>query len=79
MRTTMFKTLSSVAVLATCLLCLAAGPIDAQDSKDVPELKAGDKAPDFEVTTITGDKLKLSDRFGEQGRPTVLLFSRANW
>ena len=75
----MSKTFSSAGVLAACVLSLAFGQVSAQDSKDATELKVGDKAPDFEVTTITGDKLKLSDRFGEQGRPAILLFSRANW
>ena len=53
---------------------LLAAPVAAQDA-----LKAGDAAPDMTVTTLGGDSLKLSDRFGDDGKPTVLLFSRAHW
>jgi peroxiredoxin len=43
------------------------------------DLKVGDKAPDFEVESFNDVTVKLSDRFGEKGKPTILLFSRANW
>lgn len=42
-------------------------------------LKVGDKAPDFELEGLGDEKIKLSERFGEKGRPVILLFSRANW
>ena len=42
-------------------------------------LKVGDKAPDFVVETLAGTKFKLSNQFGKDGKPTILLFSRANW
>lgn len=42
-------------------------------------LKVGDAAPDFEIQTLESDKMKLSDHFGDDGKPVILLFSRANW
>jgi len=40
--------------------------------------KVGDKATDFELQSI-GKTIKLSDNFGEEGKPVVVVFSRANW
>ncbi len=40
--------------------------------------KVGDKASDFELQGI-GKKIKLSERFGKNGRPVVVVFSRAHW
>ena len=62
-------------VIALCLIGFLLSPVAAQQAT----LKVGDKAPDFEVDTLTGEKFKLSDRYGDDGKPTVLLFSRANW
>jgi len=62
-------------ILALCLFGLFLATANAQSEA----LKVGDKAPDFEVETLDGTKFKLSDRFGDDGKPTVLLFSRANW
>jgi hypothetical protein len=61
-------------IMAICLLGLLVSTATAQDV-----LKVGDKAPDFEVKTFGDVKVKLSDRFGENGKPTILLFSRASW
>lgn len=41
-------------------------------------LKVGDQATDFELQSI-GKTIKLSDNFGEEGNPVVVVFSRANW
>lgn len=41
-------------------------------------LAVGDKADDFELQSI-GKKIKLSDNIGENGKPQVVVFSRANW
>ena len=38
----------------------------------------GDKASDFELQSI-GKKIKLSDVVSKSGKPTVVVFSRANW
>lgn len=38
----------------------------------------GDTASDFELQSI-GETIRLSDRFGEDGKPVVVVFSRANW
>ena len=62
-------------IMALCLFGFFWATANAQTEV----LKVGDKAPDFEVETLDGTKFKLSDRFGDDGKPTVLLFSRANW
>ncbi len=41
------------------------------------ELMAGKMAPDFTVTNMQGEKVKLSDFTGEKS--VVLVFSRAHW
>ena len=50
-----------------------------QEAVKQEALKVGDKAPDFVVETLAGTKFKLSNQFGKDGKPTILLFSRANW
>ena len=50
-----------------------------QEAGKQEALKVGDKAPDFVVETLAGTKFKLSNQFGKDGKPTILLFSRANW
>jgi len=61
-------------LLALCLFGLLASTATAQS-----ELSVGDKAPDFEIQTLGGSTFNLSDRVGENSKPTILLFSRANW
>ena len=58
----------------------AYGQSEAKTDKSMAKktLAVGDKAVDFEIQSI-GKKIKLSDNFGEKGKPTVLVFSRANW
>ena len=51
---------------------------EEKEVKDDGPLKVGDTATDFELQSI-GKKIKLSDRFGEEGMPVVVVFSRANW
>jgi cytochrome oxidase Cu insertion factor (SCO1/SenC/PrrC family) len=43
------------------------------------ELAVGDAAPDFELATLGDETVTLSERFGDEGKPVILLFSRANW
>ena len=43
------------------------------------ELSVGDEAPDFAAATFDDGTVTLSDRFGEKGNSTILIFSRANW
>ena len=50
---------------------------EAVEKKSGP-LVAGDNATDFELQSI-GKKIRLSDNFGEEGNPVVVVFSRANW
>ena len=66
-------------VLAICLVVLMASNFNGSSLIAQEELKVGDKAPDFEVETFNDSTVKLSDRFGKAGNPTILLFSRANW
>ena len=42
-----------------------------------PEI--GDAAPDFTISTFDDKSITLSDHFGDDGHPVILLFSRANW
>jgi len=39
----------------------------------------GDTAPDFTISTFDDKSITLSDHFGDDGHPVILLFSRANW
>ncbi len=39
----------------------------------------GEQAPDFDLESLNGKTVKLSDLVGENGKPVVLLFSRAHW
>ena len=52
---------------------------EKQDQEKPKPVAVGEKAPDFELETFDDKTVKLSDRFGEKGKPVVLLFSRANW
>ena len=74
LESTMMKLLTRP-MMALCLFGLLLAPAAAQDAS----LKVGDKAPDFEVDTLSGEKFKLSDQYGADKKPTILLFSRANW
>lgn len=71
-------------VIAVVAMVMMVGIADAQDktSKEkqsaTAPLAVGDKATDFDLQTIDG-KVKLSSFSGENGKPVVLLFSRANW
>ena len=51
-------------VLVAVILLMAAGPSMA--------LKIGDKAPDFDLTSSTGENVKLADYLGK--KPVVLFF-----
>ena len=72
-------------IMAVCLLGFFLTPAHGQQEMVKQEavkqeaLKVGDKAPDFVVETLAGTKFKLSNQFGKDGKPTILLFSRANW
>lgn len=63
--------------LVTTLACLAfATSLAAEAPKP---LQVGDVAPDFELINREGKKEKLSSRFKKDGKPVILLFSRAHW
>lgn len=63
-------------ILSALLLLFMAGSTFGQDEET---LSVGDKAPDFEAKTFDDGTVTLSERFGEEGKPVILLFSRANW
>ncbi len=44
----------------------------------VPEVSVGSAAPDFTMTGIDGQSVKLSEVLAE-GKHVVLLFDRAHW
>ena len=51
---------------------------EAEKEEAKGPLAVGDMASDFELQSI--DKtIKLSDNFGDEGKPVVVVFSRANW
>ena len=52
---------------------------EGSDSKNTEPHKVGDKASDFELQGLDGEKVKLSKNFGSGGKPVVVVFSRANW
>ena len=70
----MKKLLLAICLTGLIVTSFCGRPLVAQE-----ELKVGDKAPDFEVETLGDSTVKLSDRFGKSGNPTILVFSRANW
>jgi len=49
-----------------------------EEAEETGALVAGDTAADFELQTIDGT-VRLSDHFGEDGKPVVVVFSRASW
>ncbi len=73
-------TLACAAILS---LTVQAGLAQDDPSESAGEgpavLTVGDTAPDFELDTFDEKTVKLSERFGNDGNPVVLLFSRANW
>ncbi|MEQ9409010.1 MAG: hypothetical protein RIK87_14835 [Fuerstiella sp.] len=47
---------------------------------DEPQtIKVGQSAPDFTVTGIDGQPLRLSEQLKSGQKHVVLMFSRANW
>lgn len=66
-----------------CLLAVLTAPLLFADrvcaQATTAELAIGAAAPDFQLKTIGDKPVVLSERFGEKGKPVVLIFSRANW
>ncbi len=62
----------------SCLFLFACATLATAQDQDA-ELAVGDAAPDFELATFDDATVTLSERFGEEGKPVVLLFSRASW
>ena len=53
-------------------------PQDGAKKEKAAAHKVGDMASDFELQSI-GEKIKLSDNFGDDGNPVLVVFSRASW
>ena len=76
---------SWMAILAIAMLGLSSNGWAQQENKDEKKevepkpVAVGDKVPDFDLESMDGKRVKLSERFGENGKPVILLFSRANW
>ena len=69
------KTIHTIKLFLTMAFLL--GIVSTSTAQET--LSVGSQAPDFELETIGDEKVKLSDNFGENGKTTVLAFSRANW
>ena len=84
MRTQVF-TLALLGILGATFVTTAnaqQGSATAQGSGTTTALAVGAKAPDFTLKTFDDKTVVLSERFtaeGREGKPVVLLFSRANW
>lgn len=76
-----FSRLFSALLITASFIATVVGQDAIAEEANPPrtELAAGDAAPDFKLKTIGDKPVVLSERFGEKGRPVILLFSRANW
>ena len=68
-------------IVAIIAVMMMASICDAQVKKGVKEepLKVGDKISKFKLNGQNGSWVESEKQFGENGRPAILLFSRANW
>ena len=68
-------------VVSMAILALAGSVSDAQsgDNDKLPALKVGDKVTEFKLESQNDKVVDSTKQFGANGRPAVLLFSRANW
>ena len=73
------KLLLMMAFLAIGTTSTVFGQSGTKTQEAAAELAVGDAAPDFELETLDDATVTLSERFGDEGRPVILLFSRANW
>lgn len=64
-------------IFLAAILALLSSPTFGQDEEAA--LEVGNQAPDFELATFDDQTVTLSERAGEDGKPVILLFSRANW
>ena len=60
--------------ISCVIMALFASPLVAEE---MPGLKVGVKAPDFEALNFKGEKVKLSDLY--KNGPAVLIFYRGGW
>ena len=64
-------------VVVTTLALVFSSLSEAQE-KPAP-LKVGDKVTEFKLNSINNRTIESNKQFGEEGRPAIMLFSRANW
>lgn len=84
MSLTMSRRMGVVMGLLFALGAVSPSLVNAQSKKqtqttDEKAVAVGDKAPDFSLESMGKDPVVLSKRFGKEGKPVILLFSRANW
>lgn len=51
----------------------------AAESAAPGKLAIGEPVPNFKLKSLGDKPVVLSERFGAEGKPVILLFSRANW
>ncbi len=68
-------------VVLFAILVLTGSICDAQssDKEKSQPLKVGDKVTEFKLESQNDTVVDSAKQFGDEGRPAVLLFSRANW
>lgn len=71
------KSFVIAAVLAFTISSLCVG--QSQEKSKAEPLKVGDKVTEFKLNSLNNRTIDSTKQFGENGRPAVLLFSRANW
>ncbi len=64
--------------IVAAVLGLAFGSLCEAQEKPAP-LKVGDKVTEFKLESMNDEMVESGKQFGDEGRPAILLFSRANW
>lgn len=63
--------------LATTVMATLSLLVSSLSAADAPEVKVGERAPDFALANAEGKTTRLSDFKGKQN--VVLVFARAHW
>lgn len=65
-------------LLASVACCQSVEPQGTQASSEQAKVSIGQAAPDFSMTGIDGEPLKLSEQL-RKDKYVILMFSRASW